>query len=323
MLKILPLSTKSKKMNESNQLLSKLIFFVVGIFCFTPLIDPPLALLLGLILAQTTGHPYISFNKMATNWLLKISIVALGFGMNLNHAIEAGKEGLIFTIFSIFTTLILGYFIGKFLKVDLKTSYLISSGTAICGGSAISAVSPIIKADDKQLSVALGIVFILNSIGLFIFPIIGGWFQMSQHQFGVWAAIAIHDTSSVVGAASKFGQEALQVATTIKLERALWIIPLSVLTIFIFKGENKKITIPYFIIWFILAMIISTSLPQFKNEFSYIVQIAKKGLTLTLFLIGTGLSLNTIKSVGLKPFIHGILLWIFISILSFIVVLGY
>ncbi len=310
-------------MSDSSQLFPKIIFITASLLCLTPYIDPPLALLMGLIIAQTTGHPFISHNKMATNWLLKISIVGLGFGMNLNHAIEAGKEGLVFTIFSIFTTLILGYFIGKMLDIDTKTSYLVSSGTAICGGSAIAAVSPIIKADDKQMSVALGIVFILNSIGLFIFPVIGEWLQMTQHQFGVWAAIAIHDTSSVVGAATKYGQEALQVATTIKLERALWIIPLSVLTLFFFKGENKKITIPYFIGLFILAMIISTNLPQFKNEFSYLVLFAKKGLTLTLFLIGAGLSLKTIKSVGIKPFIQGILLWIFISVLSLFVVLNY
>ncbi len=300
----------------------KAIFIVVLLLCCTPLIDPPLALLIGFILAQTTGHPFIQWNGKATSWLLKVSVVGLGFGMNLYHAIEAGKEGLFFTIFSIVITIIAGWLIGKWLKIESKISYLISSGTAICGGSAIAAVSPIIKANANQMSVALGTVFILNSVALFIFPTIGHWFNMSQHQFGVWSAIAIHDTSSVVGAASKYGEEALQVATTIKLERALWIIPLSLLTALFTRGENKKITIPYFIGFFVIAMCISTYIPQFKDIYSILVKIARQGLTVTLFLIGAGLSLKTIKAVGVKPLFQGILLWILISVLSIITILN-
>jgi uncharacterized integral membrane protein (TIGR00698 family) len=304
-----------------NQTVRQLIFVTALILCLTPFVDPPLALLLGFSLSLTIGHPYLHLNHKATNWLLKISVVGLGFGMNLHHAIQAGKEGLVFTIFSIGITLLAGWLLGKWLKTDTKTSYLISSGTAICGGSAIAAISPIIKADEKQISVALGTIFVLNSIALLIFPTIGHWFNMTQHQFGLWCAIAIHDTSSVVGASAKYGQEALQVATTVKLERALWIIPLSILTIFFAKGENKKISIPYFIGFFILAMCLSTYLPQFKDEYGYAVIIAKKGLTITLFLIGAGLSLDRIKSVGIKPLIQGVLLWMLISIVSILTIL--
>jgi uncharacterized integral membrane protein (TIGR00698 family) len=304
-----------------NQTVRQLIFVTALVLCLSPFIDPPFALLLGLALSLTIGHPYLHLNHKATNWLLKTSVVGLGFGMNLHHAIQAGKEGLVFTVFSIGITLLAGWLLGKWLKTDTKTSYLISSGTAICGGSAIAAISPIIKADEKQMSVALGTIFVLNSIALLIFPTIGHWFNMTQHQFGLWCAIAIHDTSSVVGAAAKYGQEALQVATTVKLERALWIIPLSILTVFFAKGENKKISIPYFIGFFILAMCLSTYLPQFKNQYTYAVIIAKKGLTVTLFLIGAGLSLDRIKSVGIKPLIQGVLLWMLISLISILTIL--
>ncbi|HEX7413078.1 MAG TPA: putative sulfate exporter family transporter [Bacteroidia bacterium] len=304
-----------------NQTLRQVIFVAALVLCLTPYIDPPLALLLGLALSLTVGHPYLHLNHKATNWLLKISVVGLGFGMNLHHALQAGKEGLVFTVFSICITLFSGWLLGKWLKTDTKTSYLISSGTAICGGSAIAAISPIIKADEKQMSVALGTIFVLNSVALLIFPTIGHWFNMTQHQFGLWCAIAIHDTSSVVGASAKYGQEALQVATTVKLERALWIIPLSILTVVFAKGENKKITIPYFIGFFILAMCISTYLPEFKTQYDYAVLIAKKGLTVTLFLIGAGLSLDRIKSVGLKPLVQGVLLWMLISVISIVTIL--
>jgi len=299
----------------------KVIFIVVLLLCLTPYIDPPIALLLGFIIAQTIGHPFIHLNHKATGWLLKLSVIGLGFGMNLHHAIEAGKDGIYFTVFTIVITLILGWLIGKLLKVDKKISYLISSGTSICGGSAIAAISPLIKADERQISVALGTIFILNSVALLVFPLIGWWLNMTQADFGMWCAIAIHDTSSVVGAASKYGEEALQIATTVKLERALWIIPLSVITMFAVKGDNKKVKIPYFIGFFILAMVISTYLPSYKNLYDIFVLIAKKGLTITLFLIGAGLSINSIKSVGVSALFQGLILWIFISIISISVIL--
>lgn len=304
-----------------SSLVKKIIFIVAIICCFTPFIDPPLALLIGFIIAQTIGHPFIQFNQKATSWLLKISVIGLGFGMNIHHAIEAGKSGLLFTFFSITLTLLFGWLIGKWMKVDGKTSFLISSGTAICGGSAIAAVSPIVKADAKQMSVALGTVFILNSVALLIFPSIGHWLNLSQHQFGLWCAIAIHDTSSVVGASAKYGHEALQIATTIKLERALWIIPLSIITVLFSKGETKKISIPYFIGFYILAMCIGTYFPEYDTQYSLLVLLAKKGLTVTLFLIGAGLSIDAIKSVGVKPLLQGVALWVLISVVTVAVIL--
>ncbi|MCX6350421.1 MAG: putative sulfate exporter family transporter [Bacteroidetes bacterium] len=311
-----------KEFDNIPTLYKKVIFIALLLACLTPWIDPPLALLIGVVVAQTIGHPYLSLNSKATNWLLKTSVVGLGFGMNLTHAMQAGKEGLLFTVLSIVSALLFGYLLSKWLKVDAKTSYLISAGTAICGGSAIAAVSPIIKADEKQMSVALGAVFILNSVALLVFPYIGHYFDMSQYQFGLWSAIAIHDTSSVVGAASKYGAEALQVATTVKLERALWIIPLSIGTAIFVKGDNKKIKIPYFIGMFIVTMCISTYLPQGKDFYEMLVFLARKGLTITLFLIGAGLSMKNIKSVGVNTLLLSVLLWIFISTLSIVVILG-
>ncbi|MFM7015839.1 MAG: YeiH family protein [Bacteroidota bacterium] len=299
-------------------MLKKILFIIAILLCTVPFMDPPLALLLGFIIAQTVNHPFEKWNSKATNWLLKSSIVLLGFGMNLHKAFDAGKTGFIFTIFSIIITLVVGWFFGKKLGVDSKTSFLISSGTAICGGSAIAAVSPIVQANEKQMSVSLGTVFILNSIALLLFPIIGHLLNMSEHQFGLWAAVAIHDTSSVVGAASKYGPESLQVATTVKLARALYIIPLSLLTAYFYKSGNSKIKIPYFIGLFIVAMIIGTYLPSYSSFYSILVLIAKKGLTITLFLIGSSLSIGKLKSVGAKPLIQGVALWIFISLVSFL-----
>ena len=220
--------------------------------------------------------------------------------MDVHSALQAGQQGIVFTIFSISGTLLFGYLIGKWFVIDKKTSFLISSGTAICGGSAIAAISPVIKAEEKQISVALGCVFILNSIALFLFPVIGHYFNLSQTQFGLWCALAIHDTSSVVGAAAKFGPRALEVATTVKLARALWIIPVAFISSFVFKNKSKKISVPYFIGLFIVAMVINTYVPSVSIISSYMVLIAKAGLTLTLFLIGAGLSRKVLTSVGFK-----------------------
>lgn len=294
----------------------KIIFIVAALFCLLPLMSPPLALLLGLAIAQLIVHPFINFNHKATNWLLKLAVIGLGFGMNLSFALKAGREGLLFTVASIFGVLTLGFILGKLFKTERKTSFLISAGTAICGGSAIAALSPVMKAGEKEISAALGIVFILNSAALFIFPGIGHALNLSQSQFGIWCAIAIHDTSSVVGAASKYGEQALQIATTVKLARALWIIPVAFGTAFVFKSDQKKVKIPYFIGLFILAMLANTYLPFLKPFAPYAVNVAKTGLTLTLFLIGSGLSFKVIKSVGVKPFLQGVILWVAISSVS-------
>ncbi len=292
----------------------KVVFILLAFLCLTPIISPPIALLLGLFVAQFIGHPYLKMNQQWTSMLLKVSVVGLGFGMNVMSAVKAGKEGILFTIVSIVGTLIIGYLMGKYLKIEKKTSYLISVGTAICGGSAIAAVSPVIKAEEKQISVALGTIFILNSIALFVFPFIGHTLNLSESQFGLWCAIAIHDTSSVVGAASKYGPHALEVATTVKLARALWIIPVAFLSAYLFKNKETKIKIPYFIGLFIVAMVANTYIPIIHGYSSYLVALAKAGLTLTLFLIGCGLSKEVLLSVGYKPLLQGIMLWIVISV---------
>lgn len=282
-------------------------------------VSPPIALFLGLLFALLFGQAYPKFNKKVSKKLLQYSVVGLGFGMNLQASLQSGKEGMAFTIVSVVGTMLIGWLIGrKLLKVERDTSYLISSGTAICGGSAIAAVGPVLKAKDTEMSVALGTVFILNAIALFVFPIIGHALDMTQQQFGMWAAIAIHDTSSVVGAGAAYGEEALQVATTIKLTRALWIIPLALATSFIFKSKGQKISIPWFILFFVLAMIFNTyvlSTTEVGTTIGhYINDFARKSLTITLFFIGASLSRDVLKSVGIKPLVQGVLLWIIISL---------
>ena len=298
--------------------LQQIIFGLLIVVCLSGFISPPIALLLGLIVANISGNPFLDFNHKAINILFQVSVVGLGFGMNVNSALAAGKTGFFFTIASIITTLLLGTFLGKWLKIEKKTAHLISCGTAICGGSAIAAIAPVIKSDEKQTSVALGVIFILNSIALFLFPAVGHWLNLSQQEFGLWCAIAIHDTSSVVGAANKYGPEALQIATTVKLARALWIIPVALITATLFKNKSGKIKIPYFIGLFILAMILNTYLPQTTIVFPYLVSLAKIGLTVTLFLIGAGLSQSVLQSVGVKPLLQGILLWVFIAVIALI-----
>ncbi|MDI6034293.1 putative sulfate exporter family transporter [Flavobacterium sp. LB2P84] len=301
-----------------NTKLQQLIFVVLILFCTSTFVSPLIALVLGLIVANLFGHPFLELNHKATNYLLQFSVVGLGFGMNVHSAVSAGKEGFLFTVISIFSTLVLGTFLGKWFKTEKKTSHLISCGTAICGGSAIAAIAPVIQSNEKQTSVALGVIFILNSVALFLFPAVGDWLDLSQKEFGLWCAIAIHDTSSVVGAASKYGPEALQIATTVKLARALWIIPVALITAFIFKNKSGKIKIPYFIGLFILAMIANTYLPQMESVAPHLVSVSKIGLTVTLFLIGAGLNRTVLRSVGLKPLAQGILLWTFIAIATLV-----
>ena len=281
-------------------------------------VTPPVVLFIGLVFALLCGQAYPTFNKNVSKKLLQYSVIGLGFGMNLQASIASGREGMLFTIISVVGTLLIGMFIGcKVLKLNRNTSYLISSGTAICGGSAIAAVGPIIKAKDADMSMALATVFILNAIGLFLFPVLGHWLDLSQQDFGTWAAIAIHDTSSVVGAGAAYGEEALQVATTIKLTRALWIIPLALVTSVIFRSEGKKISIPWFILFFIVAMLINTYLlADYPEVGKFIAGIARKGLIITMFFIGASLSIDVIKSVGIRPLLQGVLLWIIISAAS-------
>ena len=298
--------------------------YVPGMSAFSSWVTPPLALFLGLAFALLCGQAYPKFNKKVSKKLLQYSVVGLGFGMNLQASLASGKEGMLFTIVSVVGTMLIGTFIGwKILKVNRDTSYLISAGTAICGGSAIAAVGPVIKAKDSDMSVALATIFVLNAIALFIFPVFGHWLGMTEQEFGTWAAIAIHDTSSVVGAGAAYGEEALQVATTIKLTRALWIIPLALVTSFIFKGKDRKISIPWFILWFIVAMLINTyALDNVPEVGKAISGLARKGLIITMFFIGASLSTDVLKAVGIKPLVQGVLLWIVISIGSLAYILG-
>lgn len=293
--------------------------YVPGMHAYSAWVTPPVALFLGLAFALSCGQAHPKFNKKVSKYLLQYSVVGLGFGMNLQASLASGKEGMEFTIISVIGTLLIGWVIGrKFLKVDRDTSYLISTGTAICGGSAIAAVGPVLKAKDTEMSVALGTIFILNAIALFIFPVIGHALGMSQQEFGTWAAIAIHDTSSVVGAGAAYGEEALKIATTIKLTRALWIIPLAFVTSFIFKSKGQKISIPWFIFFFVLAMVFNTYVLDTTATGVMIGEginnFARKTLTITLFFIGASLSRDVLKAVGVKPLVQGVLLWVVISL---------
>jgi len=307
--------------NKPNSLLAKAIFIIVAIGCLFPIITAPMALVGGFLFTHFIGNPFQHINSKLVNWLLKIAVVGLGFGMNIQETVAAGQDGLFLTIGSIVLVLIAGYFIGKLLKLEREPVHLISSGTAICGGSAIATIAPIIKASEKDISISLGVVFLLNSIALLIFPPIGHFFELTQHQFGLWSAIAIHDTSSVVGAALAYGGEALKVATTVKLARALWIIPLSIVTLFLFKGKNRAVKIPWFILLFIVAILLNSyiALPELLT--TSITSFSKSLLVLTLFLVGAGLSIDKIKTAGWKPMVLGISLWTLISVLSLLVII--
>jgi uncharacterized integral membrane protein (TIGR00698 family) len=306
-----------KVLNQHNSI--RQVIFAIGVLaCLTPWVSPPLALVLGLFIALFVGHPFLHLNHKATNILLQVSVVGLGFGMNAATALRAGKEGLVFAVASITGTLGFGLLLGRLLHIEKKTSLLIAGGTAICGGSAIAALSPVIRAEERQVSVALGTIFILNSVALFLFPFVGHLLHLSQTQFGLWSAIAIHDTSSVVGAAGRYGPEALQIATTVKLARALWIIPVSLLAALFFRNKNTagpktKIKIPYFIGLFVVAILLNTWLPMPALSHT-LVQASHAGLTLTLFLIGSGLSMQVLKNTGVRPLLQGIILWALISV---------
>lgn len=305
-----------------NPTLVKCVFVALAVLCATPLVNTPVALCLGIAMAFLLGNPFASWSSKATGWLLKAAVVGLGFGMNMHSALQAGREGFLLTVFSIAVVLILGFVLGRMLGMERRTSHLVASGTAICGGSAIAAVAPVVKARPDEISVALGTVFLLNSVALLVFPPIGAWLDMSQTDFGTWCAIAIHDTSSVVGASEIYGEEALQTATTVKLARALWIIPVSLLSMWLFKGDGRKVSIPYFIGLFVLAMLANTFLPDITSVFnSQVVALSKIGLTITLFLIGTSLSPDRLRTVGFRPLVLGVMLWVVVSVGSLVAIL--
>jgi uncharacterized integral membrane protein (TIGR00698 family) len=298
----------------------KYLYFIVAILCFFPFVSAPMALFCGIVFSLLKIEKPFQFKKYSSP-LLQYSVVLMGFGMNLQQVIEVSSKGIVLTACSVLLVFLLGVLLGKIFKVDKNTSFLISSGTAICGGSAIAAVSPIVGAKDSQISFSLTVVFVLNAIALFIFPYIGEYFNMSQEDFGYWSAIAIHDTSSVVGASASYGKEALQVATTVKLARTLWIIPLSFLVMFLNRKENQgkgKIKIPWFILYFIIAILIAGFIPVLQPAYSVLSYIGKRGMVLALFMIGNGFNLSELKKVGIKPFILGLILWVIISVSTFL-----
>lgn len=333
-------NTEDTLMNTLKNLNQKqIIFILLGVFTVTSWSSPAISLFLGVASTFFIQNAFKSTSKVS-KYLLQVSVVGLGFGMNLYNAIKVSQDGFLITFALIFGTLILGYFLGNLLKIQSNTNTLISSGTAICGGSAIAAVSPVIKANNEDISVSMGVVFLLNSVALLIFPMIGHYLNLSQYQFGVWSAIAIHDTSSVVGAAGAFGDEALQIATTIKLARALWIIPITLIFAFIYQKYNsqsksesqisekqnskpKSAPFPKFVLYFIAAMALNTFLPFITDISPYLVSISKQGLNLTLFLIGAGLSIDNIRKVGLRAVIFGVILWLIILTTSLFIVINY
>jgi uncharacterized integral membrane protein (TIGR00698 family) len=298
---------------------ARVLFFLGLILSASGFISPPLALLGGLIYGLSFTHPYLAQTRKLTTYLLQASVVALGFGLNLHEVVRAGRSGFIYTAIGITTTMLLGFFLGRLLEVSRKVSFLINVGTAICGGSAIAAVAPITHANDEEIAVSLGTVFILNSVALLTFPFIGYAVHLTQSQFGLWAALAIHDTSSVVGAAAKYGSEALAIGTTVKLARALWIIPLALVTAYAMKSK-ARIQWPWFILFFCLAAVANSYLPLFAPAYPFLSRLGRIGLTVTLYLIGTGLSKETLKTVGMRPLIQGVLLWAIVAIASLLAI---
>src|SRR5260370_16063259 len=294
---------------------AKTIFFVGLIVAATGIISPPVALVAGIIFGLRFAHPYMLESRRLAKFLLQASVVALGFGMDLHEVLQAGRNGLLYTALSIVFALALGLLLGRLLRVGKTPAFLISAGTAICGGSAIAAIAPITEATDEEMSVSLGTIFILNSIGLLVFPLIGWGFHLCQQQFGLWSAMAIHDPSSVVGAASRYGAAALVIATTVKLARALWIVPLSLGTAAV-KKSDSRVQWPWFILLFCVAAVLNTYLPRFSLVTQSLSHMGKLGLTATLFLIGSGISYSTLKQVGWRPLLQGVLLWLVVAVSS-------
>lgn len=293
----------------------KIAFIALALLCATPYVSAPVALVMGFVFTFIFGHPMPRFSSRTTSWLLKGSVVGLGFGMNAAEAMSVGKEGFVLTLCSITVVLSAGYFIGRAMGINRRMAHLISSGTAICGGSAIAAVAPSIEAKDEEISVSLGVIFLLNSVALLVFPVLGHFLGLSEYQFGLWSAMAIQDTSSVVGAASVYGEEALAVATTVKLTRALWIIPVSLLSVFLFRSKRTRVSIPWFIFLFIAAMLLN-SFTAVSSISAEIYSLSKHLLVVTLFLIGSGISVKALRTTGFAPIVLGVGLWLLISVLS-------
>ncbi len=306
-------SLDAASFSGNTRFVSKNIFFAGVILAASGYLSPPFALAAGLIYGFSFVHPYHVDAKRLSKLLLQVSVVGLGFGMNLQQVLHAGRSGFIYTAASITFAMLLGWGLGRVLNVKNRISFLISAGTAICGGSAIAAVAPISGASEEEIAVSLGTVFMLNSVALLAFPAIGSAMHMTQTQFGLWAALAIHDTSSVVGASAKFGVIALAVGTTVKLARALWIVPMSIGTSFLYKSKTR-IHWPWFILFFCLAAVANTYVHILQPIYPALKHLGAVGLTVTLFLIGTGLSKKTLSEVGVRPLLQGVLLWVVVAV---------
>jgi uncharacterized integral membrane protein (TIGR00698 family) len=298
---------------------SKILFLAGLLFCLTPWASPPMALVVGLLFGAIASHPYPGESRQISKYLLQAAVVGLGFGMNLQEVVRAGKHGFVYTALGIAFALIVGTLIGRMLAVEPRPSFLISTGTAICGGSAIAAVGPVVGATEDEMSVSLGTIFMLNSVALLTFPAIGTWLKLSQTQFGLWAALAIHDTSSVVGASAKYGAVALAIGTTVKLARALWIVPITVATA-VKKGSKTRIQWPWFILFFCLAAVANTYLFPGSHFYHLLSSLGKLMLIFTLFLIGATLSPAALRRVGPRPLLQGVLLWIVVALTSLLAI---
>lgn len=284
-------------------------FFVVALIVVaTGFLSPALALATGVVYAFVFPHPYAAEARRFSKLLLQAAVVAFGFGMNLGQVLRTGRSGFVYTALGISAALVLGWALGRIIRVGSVSAFLITVGTAICGGSAIAAVGPLANATDEEMATSLGTVFVLNGIALLLFPLIGWGLRMSETQFGLWAALAIHDTSSVVGATAKYGSVALAVGTTVKLARALWIVPVSLLTAMFMKSKVRT-EWPWFILYFCLAALANTYLPVFGPEYAVIRKLGSVALAVTLFLIGTGISKEALRQVGWRTLVLGVSLW--------------
>lgn len=317
--------------NDRGKKGKNVLFLLMMVACMTPWVGAASALFLGILMAWLGVLPLEKYSGILIRYCLQIAVVGLGFGINLQQALLAGKEGFWLTVCSVFITLSFGIFLGHKIRLSFHSTLLIAAGTAICGGSAIAALAPLLAAKKEDISVSLGIIFLLNAVALLIFPWLGNAFQLNQHQFGLWSAIAIQDTSSVVAAAASYGNTALKIATTVKLERALWIIPVSLVCMALLKKEHKRntssdseqinsdkprIRIPWFIVLFLITIVLSSYLPWVHDAGKVVLPVSKKLLSLTLFFIGTGFTKEAVRKVGFRPLLLGLILWVFIGTLS-------
>lgn len=303
----------------ANNMIPRILFFARLSAAVMRLLSPPLALMAGIGFALLCSHPFEKESARSSKRMLQLSTIALGFAMNFNEVVRAGRAGFFYTAIGITATIGLGLFLGRVLKVRSKAAFLITAGTAICGGSAVAAIAPITNPDEEELATSVGTIFTLNSLALLLFPAVGFALHLTQIQFGLWSALAIHDTSSVVGAATKFGPQALAIGTVVKLTRALWIIPLAMITVWVNKGTSR-VKIPWFILFFCLAAFANTYVPRSSVVFAKVAELGHVGLAITLFLIGTAISPRAIKQAGARVLLQGLLLWICVAIASLVII---